>query len=127
GGPQRSQESDGLRVSKPRNPGHQGRETLVRLSGPRQEITRFPNAPIFLQWTSQHTIVFVRHDRLWQARFNRTGMQGDAKPIGSDAALYASTSRDGTLLFVSAGGLRLRSSAGTERNIGWPITYTPPT
>jgi len=124
--PQWSPESDGLLVPGPPDLGQPGRATFVPLSGPRQEITRFPNAPIFLQWTSQQTIVFVRHDRLWQARFNRTGMQGDAKPIGSDAALYASTSRDGTLLFVSAGGLRLRSSDGTERNIGWPITYTPP-
>ena len=125
--PQWSPESDGLLVSGPADLGQPGRATFVPLSGPRQEIKRFPNAPIFLQWTQQHTIVFVRHDRLWQAHFNRTGMQGDVQPIGADAALYASSSRDGTLLFVSAGGLRLRSPDRTERNIGWPIGYKPPT
>jgi imidazolonepropionase-like amidohydrolase/Tol biopolymer transport system component len=125
--PQWSPQSDGLLVSGPAELGQPGRATFVPLSGPRQEITRFPNAPIFLQWTSSHTIVFVRHDRLWQARFDRSGMLGDPQPIGVDAALYASMAHDGTLLFVSAGGLRLRSPDGTERNIGWPITYTPPT
>ncbi|HET9711217.1 MAG TPA: amidohydrolase family protein [Pyrinomonadaceae bacterium] len=124
--PQWSPESDGLLVSGPADLGQPGRATFVPLSGPRQEITRFPNAPIFLQWTSQHTIVFVRHDRLWQARFDRSGMLGDPQPIGADAALYASSSRDGTVLFVSAGGLRLRLPDSTERNIGWPISYTPP-
>ena len=124
--PQWSPESDGLLVSGPADLGQPGRATFVPLSGPRQEITRFPNAPIFLQWTSHHTIVFVRHDRLWQARFDRSGMLGDPKPIGTDAALYASSSRDRTLLFVSAGGLRLRSPDGRERNIGWPIGYKPP-
>jgi imidazolonepropionase-like amidohydrolase len=124
--PQWSPESDGLLVSGAADLGQPGRATFVPLSGPRQEITRFPNAPIFLQWTSQHTIVFVRHDRLWQARFDRSGMLGDQQPIGADAALYASTSRDGTLLFVSAGGLRLRSPQGREQKLGWPILYTPP-
>jgi len=90
-------------------------------------VTRFPDAAIFLQWTPQHTILFVRHDRLWQAPFNHTGMLSDPKPIGNDAALYASSSRDGTLLFVSEGGLRLRSPDGGEQRIGWPISYTPPT
>ena len=124
--PQWSPESDGLLVSGPADLGQPGRATFVPLSGPQKKITRFPNAPIFLQWTQQHTIVFVRHDRLWQARFDRSGMLGDPQPIGVDAALYASSSRDGTLLFVSAGGLRLRSPNGTERNIGWPVTYAPP-
>ena len=30
----------------------------------------FPDAPIFLQWTPQHTLA-VRHDRLWQVRFDQ--------------------------------------------------------
>jgi len=45
--------------------------------------------------------------------------------MGTDAALYASTSREGEVLFVSSGGLRLRSPKGTERKIGWPLSYTP--
>ena len=122
--PQWSPDSDGLLV-----PGAAGRKqpaTFVPLSGERQIVSRFPDAPIFLQWTPQRSILFVRHDRLWQASFDRTGMLADPKPIGNDAALYASSSRDGTLLFVSDGGLRLRSPNGDERRLGWPISYTPP-
>jgi len=125
--PQWSPESDGLLVCSAAIPNQPGRATFVPLSGQRQVLTRFPNAPIFLQWTQQHKIVFVRHDRLWQAPFDHTGMQSDPKPIGTDAALYASSSRDGTLLFVSDGGLRLRSTDGVEQKVGWPISYTPPT
>ena len=122
--PQWSPESDGLLVSGAAGPNRSA--TFVPLSGARQTVTRFPDAPIFLQWTQQHTILFVRHDRLWQATFNRTGMLADPKPIGNEAALYVSSSRDGTLLFVSEGGLRLRSPNGEERKLGWPISYTPP-
>jgi Tol biopolymer transport system component len=124
--PQWSPESDGLLVSSEATPNQPGHATFVPLSGQRQEVTRFTNAPIFLHWTPQHTIVFVRHDRLWQAPFNHTGMLADPEPIGNDAALYASSSRDGTLLFVSDGGLRLRSPNGQEQRVGWPISYTPP-
>ena len=121
--PQWSPESDGLLV--PSVPDPNQRATFVPLSGARQTLTRFPDAPIFLQWTQQHTILFVRHDRLWQAPFDHTGMLANPQPIGNDAALYASSSRDGTLLFVSDGGLRLRSPNGEERKLGWPISYTP--
>jgi imidazolonepropionase-like amidohydrolase/Tol biopolymer transport system component len=125
--PQWSPESDGLLVCSGANLNQPGSATFVSLSGQRRAVTRFPDAPIFLQWTQQHKIVFVRHDRLWQATFDHTVMVSDPEPIGSDAALYASSSRDGTLLFVSDGGLRLRRPDGREQKLGWPISYTPPT
>lgn len=124
--PRWSPESDGLLVSDPPRTSRPGLATFVPLAGERQPISRFPDAPIFLQWTSQHTIVFVRHDRLWQAPFDRTGMLGEPQAIGNDPALYASASRDGALLFVSEGGLRLRTPDGKERRLGWPLSYTPP-
>jgi Tol biopolymer transport system component len=125
--PQWSPESDGLLVCGGANVNQPNRATFVPLSGKRQAVTHFPDAPIFLQWTPQHKILFVRHDRLWQAPFDHTGTLADPKPIGNDAALYASSSRDGTLLFVSDGGLRLRSPDGAEQRLGWPISYMPPT
>ena len=124
--PQWSPESEGLLVCGGTDPGQLGRATFVTLSGERQVITHFPNAPIFLAWTPQHTITFVRHDRLWQAPFDKTGMRSDPKPIGTDAALYASSSNAGDLLFVSDGGLRLRSAGGQEQKIAWPLSYTTP-
>src|SRR5262249_44344690 len=124
--PQWGPESDGLLVPGPANVNQSGSATFVLLSGRRETLARFPNAPIFLQWTPQHTIVFVRHDRLWQAPFDHTCMLSDPKSIGTAAALYASSSSDGTLLFVSDGGLRLRSPDGKEVSLGWPISYTPP-
>ena len=124
--PQWSPESDGLLVSGEARLNQPGQATFVPLAGERQAVTRFPDAPIFLQWTAQQAIVFVRHDRLWRAAFDHTGMRSEAEPIGKDAALYASASRDGALLFVSDGGLRWRSPDGAEQKIGWPISYTPP-
>ena len=124
--PQWSPDSDGLLVAGPQNENQPTQANFLSLSGERQLITRFPDAPIFLQWTPQHTIVFVRHDRLWQAPFDRTGLRSDPKPLGNAAALYASASCDGKLLFVSEGGLRLRTPAGDEQKIGWPVSYTPP-
>jgi Tol biopolymer transport system component/imidazolonepropionase-like amidohydrolase len=124
--PQWSPDSDGLLVPGPPVENQPTQASFVSLSGERQLITRFPDAPIFLQWTPQHTVVFVRHDRLWQASFDRTGLRSDPQPIGNAAALYASSSRDGKLLFVSEGGLRLRTTAGDEQKIGWPVSYRVP-
>ena len=124
--PQWSPESDGLLVPGEAKLNQPGQAIFVTLSGKQEPVKRFPNAPIFLQWTQQQTIVFVRHDRLWQARFDRTGMLSDPEPIGNDAALYMSSSRNGTLLFVSEGGLRLRFPDDREQKLGWPLSYTPP-
>ena len=103
-----------------------GHATFVPLTGEHQDIKRFPEAPIFLQWPMPGTIHFVRHDRVWQAAYDATGMIRNPVPLSSNPALYASASRDGTLLFVSDSGLRLRSPDGRERNLGWPISFTPP-
>ncbi len=124
--PQWSPASDGLLVCGGTSAKQLGRATYVPLSGPRREISRFLNAPIFLQWTSQNQIVFVRHDRLWNASFGLSGITADPKPINDHAALYLSSSRDGTLLYVSEGGLRLSKPDGSEQKIGWPVTFTPP-
>jgi imidazolonepropionase-like amidohydrolase/Tol biopolymer transport system component len=124
--PQWNQASDGLLVCGGANPRDLGRATFVPLNGERKTISGFPNAPIFLQWTSDNRLIYVRHDRLWQANFNDLAMKSEPTTIGNDAALYMSAARDGTLLYVSDGGLKIRYPNGSIKKVGWPVTYTPP-
>ena len=124
--PQWSPQSDGLLVCGPALLNRPTPGTFIPLSGERTILKNFPDAPIFLHWTPQHSIVFVRHDRLWQARLDRTGVLSAPQAVGNSAALYASTANDGAVLFVSDDGLRLRAPDGKEQSLGWPISYTPP-
>jgi Tol biopolymer transport system component/imidazolonepropionase-like amidohydrolase len=124
--PQWSPASDGLVACDAQVANQPGSATYLPILGERQTI-RFPDAPIFVQWTQQNKIVYVRHDRLWEAKFDRTGTLSDPQPIGSDPALYASSSRDGAILYYSADGLRVRTPDGNVRRVGWPLSYTPPT
>lgn len=98
---------------------------FLRLSGGARMVTKFPDSPIYFRWTDG-ALTWVRHDRLWRAAFDSTGLLGEPEPLGESAALFASAARDGTLLFVSGGGLTLRAPDGTERRLGWPLAFTPP-
>src|SRR5215470_2656163 len=124
--PQWSPESDGLLVCGAAESVPGSRASFIKLTGEKVSIATFPEAPIFLRWPSPHSLVFVRHDRLWQVQFDQLRVLGDPQPVGTAAALYASSSNDGTLLFVSEGGLRLRSPNGVEQKLGWPLNYTAP-
>ena len=119
-------ESDGLlRGTGGWDPSVPSEGTVSLLSGQRRRLTRFPDSPLFLQWRA-NAVTFIRHTRLWRAPFDSSGMLGPAEPLGSDPAMYATTATDGTILYVSEGGLRLRSPDGHERRLGWPLSYTPP-
>jgi len=124
--PQWSPQSDGLLICGAATLIQPPRGTFVSLSGERRTLSNFPDAPIFLHWTPQGSLVFVRHDRLWRARLDHGGMLSLPESLGTSAALYGSTANDGSVLFVSEGGLRLRSPEGNEQHLGWPISYTPP-
>lgn len=106
-------------------PGRPTRGAVVRLSGGEREVPRVPDSPLFPQWT-EGGLVFVRHARVWRVPFDSGGMLSEPVPLGSNPALYASAARDGTVLYVSGGGLHLRSPDGRERRLGWPLSYTPP-
>lgn len=124
--PQWSPWSDGLLyLNGGWAPGQPTGGTITELSGASWKLTRVPDSPLFLRWTAQG-IVFIRHARLWRAPFDSTGMLGPAEPLGSDPAMYSSTASDGTILYLSEGGLRLRAPDGRERRLGWPLSYTPP-
>jgi Tol biopolymer transport system component len=98
--------------------------TLVLLSGGRRPISGAPDSPLFPLSTADG-LVFVRHARLWRARFDGTGKLAPAESLGAAPAIYPSAARDGTILFISEGGLRLRTPDGRERRLGWPLSYTP--
>jgi Tol biopolymer transport system component/imidazolonepropionase-like amidohydrolase len=106
----------------PRRP---SKAAVVLLSGGRRAVSGTPDSPLFPQWTAG-ALVFVRHARLWRAPFDGTDSLAPAEPLGADPAIYPSAARDGTILFISEGGLRLRSPDGRERRLGWPLSYTPP-
>ena len=119
-------ESDGLLlVSGGFAPESPTRGTIVRLSGDRRVTSHMPDSPLYLHWTAG-SIVFIRHARLWRAPFDSSGMPGSAEPLGAEPAMYASVARDGTILYVSEGGLWLRFPDGRQQRLGWPLSYTPP-
>ncbi len=101
------------------------RAAMIRASGKRDSLKGMPDSPLFLQWTDS-ALVFVRHARLWRVPFDSSGIRGPAQPLGAAPAMYASASRDGTILYLSEGGLRLRQPDGREDRLGWPLSYTPP-
>ena len=112
----------------PEPPPHRGTNAeIVSLTGARRRLERFTDAPIFLQWPTPGAIVFTRHDRLWRADFDTiAGVVGAPVALGDAAAIYPSASRDGTILFLSGDGWRLRSPSGDETTLGWPLHYSPP-
>lgn len=100
---------------------------LVSLTGERRRLERLADAPIFLQWPTSESIIYVRHDRLWTADFDTArGVVSEPVPLSDAPALYASTARDGTVLYLSEGGWRLRLPSGSEQTLGWPLHYAPP-
>jgi len=99
--------------------------TIVSLSGDRRTVSRMPDSPLFFHW-SPPSVVFVRHARLWRAPFDSSGMLGSAEALGAEPAMYASVARNGTILYISEGGLRLRAPDGREQRLGWPLSFTPP-
>lgn len=128
--PQWSPASDALLMIGEPETGKPMTATLVRLTSgaKRDTITQFVDAPSFLRWAPSGTLTFARHDRLWRVAFDGRAVRGAPRALGAggDAAIFASTARDGTVLYLSSDGLRVLSPAGTVRRLGWPITYAPP-
>ncbi len=124
--PQWSPGSDGVLGVEPPADGKPPAATLLRLSGSTDTIRPFVDAPTFLHWSKTGALTFVRHDRLWRAEFDGRTVRPQPVPLGSDAAIYASVADDGSVLYISSDGLRLRAPAGTVRSLNWPITFTTP-
>jgi Tol biopolymer transport system component len=103
------------------------RAELVPLEGARQPVGRFPAAPTFSHWSADGSLTFVQDAGLWRSSFNpSTGLLGEAEPLSGDPALYPSVASDGTVLYVSTDGLRLRRPTGAIERIGWPLSFRTP-
>ena len=121
-----SPESDALlRTSGGWSPGTPTAGIETAIDGKRRELGGFPDSPLYMQWTPDG-LAFIRHARLWLAEVG-IGRLDPPRPLGSLPAMMLSAAADGTLLYLSEGGLRLRDPAGRERALGWPLSYTPPT
>jgi len=101
---------------------------VITLDGKRRRLASFPFDATWVRWTDDSTLVYVDADRVRRARLRGDSTVVDEpEALGSDAALYLSAARDGSLLYVSGDGLRVRASSGNVRQLGWPVTYTVPT
>ena len=101
---------------------------VISLDGKRRRLATFPFDATWVHWIDDSTLVYVDADRVMRARVHGDSTIVDRPDaLGSDAALYLSAARDGSLLYVSGDGLRVRESSGRVRHVGWPVTYTVPT
>jgi len=100
---------------------------VISLDGKRRKLGNFPLDATWVWWTDDSTLAYVDADRVMRARVRGDSIVDTPEPLGDDAALYLSASRDGSLLYVSGDGLHLRDGAGKVQRIGWPVTYTVPT
>ena len=96
----------------------------IPLSGARRTIERFPRAAANLRLYPDGHAVWVENNLLWSARFeDAAGLRDTPMPLSPDAAVEARYAHDGTILYLSADGLRLRAPDGDVRRIGWPLRY----
>jgi imidazolonepropionase-like amidohydrolase len=98
--------------------------TWVSLTGERRPVPHFPPAPADLHLSADGRATWVEDNLLWRAGFDaRTGLVGAPVSLGSEAAVEARHAADGSILYLSADGLRLRASNGGVRSIPWPLRY----
>jgi Tol biopolymer transport system component len=100
---------------------------VISLDGKRRKLGNFPLDATWVRWTDDSTLAYVDADRVMRARVRGDSTVDTPEPVGDDAALYMSASRDGSLLYVSGDGLHLRDGSGKVQSLGWPVTYTVPT
>jgi Tol biopolymer transport system component len=97
---------------------------LVPLDGSeRRTVPAFPAAATFVS-VGRDAVMFLRDNQLWSAPFDSIE-RGTTHEVLLDAgpALYPSRADDGTILYISPEGLRVRAPDGSTRTIGWPLEF----
>lgn len=100
----------------------------IPLSGERRVIPQFPRAPAHMQLFADGRAVYVQGNQLWRVGFDPAGggISGAPALLSTDPALEARYARDGSVLYLSTNGLRLRRPDGTIRDVPWPLRYRVP-
>jgi len=94
--------------------------TWMGIDGSRQPIPVFPYRPSFVQVGRDGWLNYVQDGLLWRTPLDRAAPQA----MSTSAALHPTVADDGTVLFVSDDGLRLRTPGGAEQRLGWPVELT---
>jgi Tol biopolymer transport system component len=110
--------------------GNWGTPILTSLDGEIRELKDSKNLPADQQtllWGQDGLLLYQKNYMLWRIPFDpEIGIKGEAIPISEDPALYPSSAKDGSVLYVSGEGWRLRRPNGEVKNIGWPISFKIP-
>jgi Tol biopolymer transport system component len=81
--------------------------------------------PAFLNWNTDSSFIFVQGNQIWRAEMQNNSVQEPVR-LTEEPSLYPSVARDGTVLYISSDGYRLRRPDGTIESLGWPLTYRIP-
>jgi len=104
-----------------------GKPALIPLKGNVLPLRESRELPFFYTsplWESSGSLLYQWNFAIWRAPFDaQKGIRGEPIPISDDPALYPSISNDGSILYVSSDGLRLRRPGGDAQNLGWPLSY----
>ena len=92
------------------------RATWLGLDGTKHSIATFPYRPSFVHARSDGSLTYVEDGLLWEM-----SESGRRHVLSQTPALHPSVAADGTVLFASDSGLRVRRPNTTEEHIGWPI------
>lgn len=100
------------------------RPEWIPLDGPRRTVAHFPLAVANLNLTADGHAQWVEGNQLWRAAFDESsGLRGAPALLSADPAVEARYAPDGSILYLSSGGLRLRPPNGNVQAIAWPLRY----
>ena len=103
-----------------------GEVLVVPLEGDRRTL-RLPVAASAVRRIGQDSVVYLLEDQLYVARLRSDSTAiAEGRLVTEDAALYPAVARDGTVLYVSTDGLRVRSPGGSTTRLGWPVRFRTP-
>jgi Tol biopolymer transport system component len=89
-----------------------------------KDSKEFPSYKPILLWEAAGSLLYTTNFSLWRSPFDTlVGMSGEPVPVSQDAALYPSVTKDGSVLYISNDGLRLRRASGQVKRLGWPLSF----